>query len=129
MSDGEDRRHIEPEPYWFERWCEEGLADLVTEDLDGMFDPRGYFVYLLWDGDVTPLYVGQSKNVLARLGNHMGDREKRARVRRVQLVRCDSKQQMDGVERRLIRFFQPPLNRDLRVPSALTRARGVAADV
>ena len=75
------------------------------------FDPHGYFVYLLWgDSEDTPLYVGQSTNILGRLGQHMQAPDRRHRVRRVQVLRCRGKADMDRTERRLIACYQPPLN-------------------
>ncbi|MCW2652032.1 MAG: Excinuclease subunit-like protein [Mycobacterium sp.] len=75
------------------------------------FDPRGYFVYLLWGDDPdTPIYVGQSRNILSRLGSHMKDEKKRDMTRRLQLIRCPDETTMDNMERVLIRKHQPPLN-------------------
>lgn len=75
------------------------------------FDPSGYFVYLLWGDDPdSPLYVGQSTNILSRLGTHMGDAQKRRLVRRVELIQCDDRLAMDAMEAALIREHCPVLN-------------------
>uniref|UniRef100_A1UJS0 Excinuclease ABC, C subunit domain protein n=2 Tax=unclassified Mycobacterium TaxID=2642494 RepID=A1UJS0_MYCSK len=84
--------------------------NVVAEHLDEFFNPHGGFVYLLWGEDPnTPLYVGQSTNILSRLGAHMGDKTKRALVKRVQLIRCSTEKLAD-TEWRLIQHYQPPLN-------------------
>lgn len=75
------------------------------------FDPRGYFVYCLWGADDDrPLYVGLSTNVLARLGQHMSNRERRYGVQRVSLIKCKSHAQMESTESRLIGEYQPIWN-------------------
>lgn len=85
---------------------------LVAENIDANFNPHGMFVYILWgDDDSTPVYVGQSTNVLSRLGSHLGDREKRGLVRRIQLIRCATHNEMNNTELRLIREYQPLLNK------------------
>lgn len=87
------------------------LAEIETVAVADGFDPRGFFVYELWGEDSSrPLYVGQSSNVLARLGSHLGDAVKRASVRRVSLIRCRDFEQMDRLEARLIAQHQPPWN-------------------
>jgi hypothetical protein len=55
-------------------------AELLAADGDGM-DPSGFCIYLLWEvqGDATPVYVGSSGNILARLGDHLDYKGKRAR--------------------------------------------------
>jgi hypothetical protein len=91
-----------------------GLADLSAVQIEGEpagFDPRGFFVYLLWGaGSDKPLYVGQSTNVLARLGSHLGNPARRYQIERVTLVRCRTARQMDDTEMRLITKHQPPMN-------------------
>jgi hypothetical protein len=85
----------------------EGVAEVDLGD----FDPHGWFVYQLWGDDpMTPLYVGQSQNILSRLGSHMGVSSKRAKVKRVRLTRCATKQEMAALEKRLIRKYNPPGN-------------------
>lgn len=75
------------------------------------FAVRGFCVYFLWSSDTDrPLYIGQSTNVLSRLGSHLGDREKRARVERVTILRLSTRRGMDTEERRLIRLHRPPWN-------------------
>ena len=84
------------------------LADITLDVFD---NPLGYFVYLLFGDDpVKPVYIGQSRNVLARLATHMSDSEKRDKTRRVQLVRCPDEATMDATERALIARYQPLLN-------------------
>jgi hypothetical protein len=79
--------------------------------IDHAFDPRGFFVYLLWGDNIErPLYVGQSRNLFARLGQHMSNRERKHLVKRVQVMRCKSEADMTSTENRLIALYQPPLN-------------------
>jgi predicted GIY-YIG superfamily endonuclease len=73
------------------------------------FDPHGFFVYVLWD-DRRRLYVGKSTNVLQRLGQHMGKKNKRDLVTRVQFIRCKSERAMRDKETQLIRMHRPPMN-------------------
>lgn len=91
---------------------ERELAKLHRVDIDNGFDPRGCYVYVLWgSSDVTPLYVGRSTNVLARLGDHLGDSTKRSEIERVRLVRCKNAKTMAETELRMIAQFQPPWNK------------------
>lgn len=74
-------------------------------------DPHGYYVYCLWGDDPDrPLYVGQSSNILARLGSHLSNRSRRAAVRRISLTRCKTHTRMCKTEMQLIDLYQPPLN-------------------
>jgi excinuclease UvrABC nuclease subunit len=84
----------------------------VTENLSDGFDPRGCFVYLLWEdaADRVPIYVGQSTNILVRLASHMIDPAKKYRVRHITLIRCRDGRRMDDTERRLIQRYRPELN-------------------
>lgn len=85
---------------------------LMSVDLDAGFNPHGFFVYVLWGADdVTPLYVGQSKNVLGRLGSHLESASKREKIERVTLVRCPTAAAMAKTELRMIRHYRPPWNR------------------
>ena len=78
-------------------------------DPGGGFNPHGYFVYCLWGDDHScPIYVGQSTNVMGRLGSHVNT--KGAQIRCVTLLRCRSQRQMEGIETRMIDHYQPPLN-------------------
>ncbi|HET6915952.1 MAG TPA: GIY-YIG nuclease family protein [Acidimicrobiales bacterium] len=86
-------------------------ARLAVETIGESFDPRGYFVYLLFgEDDARPIYVGQSSNVLSRLGNHMSANDRRGRVTRVGLIRCADDRQMFALERELIEHYRPELN-------------------
>lgn len=75
------------------------------------FDPRGYFVYVLWsESPRQPMYVGCSVNILARLGTHWGQKKRRDVMNRVEVIRCRDRWEMDQLEARLIRRYRPPLN-------------------
>jgi hypothetical protein len=90
---------------------EEAARQIAAESIDGSFDPAGCFVYILWGADPDrPVYVGQSSNVLGRIGEHMGDRGKRELTRRVQVIRCQDKAVMNQTEAQLIRALRPLLN-------------------
>jgi hypothetical protein len=75
------------------------------------FDPRGWFVYLLWTGKDAecPLYVGKTGNMLARPGAHFG-REWGAEVGWVTFVRCASERDALAAESVLITRYLPPWN-------------------
>lgn len=89
----------------------ESIRTAVRASLDVAFDPNGYFVYLLWGEDLEqPLYIGRSTNVLSRLGTHLNDRDKRAVISRVSMMRCDSEMVMCKMEERLIRLYEPEWN-------------------
>lgn len=85
------------------------LNGLSRVQIDDCLDPHGYYVYILW-GETEPIYVGQSSNVLNRLGSHMGDPEKRAATKRIQLIRCDDREKMLETELHLIGEYRPILN-------------------
>jgi predicted GIY-YIG superfamily endonuclease len=87
------------------------LRHTVSSRIGDAFDPHGYYVYLLWgDDDETPLYIGQSRNVLGRLGSHMTNNDRRNLVKSVQLIKCSGKRTMDRTEAALIREYKPPMN-------------------
>lgn len=72
-------------------------------------DPHGFYVYTLWQAD-EPLYVGQSRNIYARLGAHMSDREKRRRTTSISLSKHSTIKRMDDAEWHLIAELNPALN-------------------
>jgi hypothetical protein len=47
---------------------------------------------------------------MGRIGSHMKDRVKGSRIRYVTLERCKLKEQVDWLERELIRQYLPELN-------------------
>jgi hypothetical protein len=75
----------------------------------GEIPTRGFCVYVLW-ADTTPLYVGSSQNVLARVGSHLGEAAKRRAVTRVTITRYETRGAMLDAERALIERYNPPLN-------------------
>lgn len=89
-----------------ERVTSHALEHLTRDGLD----PHGYFVYVLMKADGSALYVGQSTNVLARLGAHMGDREKREQTALVRIYKCETFHEMSALEIELIKKLQPELN-------------------
>jgi GIY-YIG catalytic domain len=89
-------------------------AELLTTDGDGV-DPAGFYVYLLWgtQADDVPMYVGRSGNILLRLGQHLGNTEKRAGVGWITLIRCTSEMAMVRREAELIRKYRPAWNKQI----------------
>jgi excisionase family DNA binding protein len=80
---------------------------------DGWLDQPllgGLQVYVLFGVDDAPLYIGQSTNVFARLGEHLRHPAKRAQVARIAVRECASKADMDETEQRLIAAHCPPWN-------------------
>jgi predicted GIY-YIG superfamily endonuclease len=74
-------------------------------------DTRGWFVYVLHGQTLDDvIYVGLSTNVLARVGTHMGSRDRRHLIERVTFIRCASKEEMRRREYELIRRLRPRLN-------------------
>lgn len=87
------------------------LRHTVSARIGDAFDPHGFYVYILWGDDPdTPLYIGQSRNVLGRLGSHMQAADRRHDIRTIQLLKCSGKRTMDRTEAALIREYRPPLN-------------------
>jgi predicted GIY-YIG superfamily endonuclease len=75
------------------------------------FDPRGYFVYCLWGADPNrPLYVGMSENVLARIGDHTRNPDRRHAIERVTLLHCPGRHAARETEARLIAESRPLWN-------------------
>jgi hypothetical protein len=104
-----------------------GLAGITEARIGDAFDPQGYFVYLLLGADGYPMYVGQSSNILARLGSHMADPVKRDLSHRVTVLRCETKAQMDDTERRLIQHY--PVTPQQRPPRPPPESTGAPAPV
>lgn len=94
----------------YERRFQRLSEGFVADSIEGSFDPDGFFVYQLIAANGEVLYVGQSGNILSRLGSHMTDRKKRRRTKRVALIRCPSIDQMLELEARLISQLQPVWN-------------------
>lgn len=102
---------IKQHDYDLDRARTDAVCGLVAEAVVDSFDPRGYFVYVLWGSHPeVPVYVGQSTNILARLGSHLGDKAKRTLVERVQLIRCRGQHGMNRLEAELIYKYNPTLN-------------------
>jgi len=114
-----------------ERRIRNGLHVVATSVLGDGFNPHGYYVYCLWGQDEEkPLYVGQSTNILSRLGSHLGDGRKRREVRRVSLIVCKGPRHMTTTEKRLIKHYQPEWNSvgiERKRRSASVDARSAAA--
>lgn len=73
--------------------------------------PHGFFVYILWGAGDNAVYVGQSTNVLGRLGYHMSkDKKKLTATRYVELIRCADRDDMNATEIKLIRKLKPAFN-------------------
>lgn len=92
----------------------------------------GFYVYALYGAESpdVPLYVGQSTNALARVGNHLGEARRREQVTRVAVRQCESQVDMDETEARLIVAYCPLWNTaciPYRVRQRRTPPRGATA--
>ncbi|MGH2690315.1 MAG: hypothetical protein ACRDKW_16135 [Actinomycetota bacterium] len=86
------------------------LGDRAEVEVDDL-NPHGFYVYVLWPAsDDRPLYIGSSTNVLARVGTHVVNPERRPRITRITLIKCFSAADMSDTEGRLIQFYEPELN-------------------
>ena len=94
------------DPAMLRHYTSKAGIPLYSLDVDAI---RGFCVYLLIDVDGTVIYVGQSTNLLGRLGDHLRNPEKRD-CATIQILRCDSKNHMDDVETALIKLYRPKLN-------------------
>jgi hypothetical protein len=102
-------------------------ADALMRELGARdFDPRGFFVYILWDAEDEAVYVGQSANILSRLGNHMQDAEKRGQTVRASFIRCETRREMDATEAWLISKLDPKLNIALTDKPRSVRRKAIA---
>lgn len=121
-----DRKHVEVDRLFSERIQLEAAPELEKAGLS----PHGFFVYLLCGEDGQVMYVGQSTNILSRLGSHMGARWKREGTVEVKLIRCSNNEQMMRLETLLIRQHAPPWNTagvDYRVLQARREAKRVTS--
>ncbi len=66
-------------------------------------------IYFLLDDDDRVIYVGKSKNVLARVGSHLYDERKSPYISRVAGVAVPP-ERLDEVERLYIKLYSPPFN-------------------
>lgn len=57
------------------------------------------------------VYIGQSNNILRRIGEHAGCKEKE--FDSFMYIRCDDKKERDKLERHWIEKFQPKYNSQL----------------
>jgi excinuclease UvrABC nuclease subunit len=75
-------------------------------------------LYVLWHDKGDPIYVGQSRNVFHRLGQHFGNGEKRRLTQYVQVYECESTVLMKQLEVDLIDEYRPPLNKQGNLDNA-----------
>lgn len=95
---------------------------MVRESVGTEFNPNGFFVYQLIGANDEVLYVGQSENVMSRIGSRLYDPLKRGAIERVRLVRCLTREDMNKLELTLIAEFCPRWN-ILGVPADVLVAR------
>lgn len=88
------------------------FASLVLESFHtgNSFNPRGSFVYVLAADSGRPLYVGLSRNVIARVGSHLSAAPFRDEIGRVLFIRCRNAPAMENLERWLIERLAPSHN-------------------
>lgn len=67
-----------------------------------------HFVYLLVDEENEVFYIGETGNLLSRLGKHSRTHR---RLKRMKIICCDSKREARLLESLLIRRLKPVLNR------------------
>lgn len=77
---------------------------------DTGFSPHGFYVYLLYGADGQARYVGQSTNIMSRVGSHMGAKWKREETATIKIIKCASESQMMRLEAILIRQILPAWN-------------------
>jgi hypothetical protein len=87
----------------------EVTRNLQSVNIADAFNQQGFFVYLLIGHHDKPIYIGQSTNILSRLGSHMSG-NKRELTSKVQIIRCRNKKSMNLTESILIKQHQPMLN-------------------
>lgn len=85
------------------------LGEVVQADIFDCLDPHGAYVYILM-GESEPVYIGQTGNVHARIGDHMRDTEKCAATKSYRVLRCKDRQHSLQVEETLIRKYRPRFN-------------------
>jgi hypothetical protein len=86
-------------------------------------DVNGYFVYLLLDVSGDPIYVGQSRALLGRLGTHLRDELKGSETVSMRMIKCQDQRQMAALEYAVIQKYQPRINtllKKIRVDEYLT---------
>lgn len=89
----------------------QNYADPIEIELSKAWG-KGYYVYLLYEDnklDYEPIYVGQSTNVVSRIGNHATNKLLKNVVRCRVLV-CHSHRQMNVLESALINRYLPSVN-------------------
>jgi hypothetical protein len=91
---------------------------------------RGYYVYMLCDAVGDPFYIGRSKGIFARLGDHMERRDRRTMTESVALIGCNSEAEMKALELVLIKLYRPKLNIKgiVEKPAAVSRREKFVRD-
>jgi hypothetical protein len=85
------------------------VANSHTSSLSLDVDPFGFYVYCLWaEGENSPFYVGQSRNIFGRLGQHV--QRFGRRLARVTVTACPDEEAARRIEGELIRQFRPVEN-------------------
>lgn len=67
-------------------------------------------VYVLRGIGGEVAYVGKTKNIFTRFGEHLRNPVKRSLVRTAELYRCHNMGEATELENKMIDFYQPPLN-------------------
>lgn len=109
-------RTLTEERYKREKLARQELAKLALDHLRSVrleeitSDPRGFYVYTLWDADDEPLYVGSSNALLGRLQTHLSSPMYGHLIARWSVQQAESKAEMLQAETKLIETWGPPLN-------------------
>lgn len=121
-TDAAKRRHKEAEAAWERerrtlekmRVCAErdsvATAVAAARQKGPLENPIGYYVYFLWAYGGELMYVGESRNILGRLGDHMRNPERQYAICRITTIECADEAAMHRLEGAAIREHQPPWN-------------------
>lgn len=86
----------------------DAVAITNTPQVGPLEDPHGYYVYFLWSHTNDLLYVGMSRNVLSRLGEHV--RQRGYAIYRITVVQCPDEASMERTKARAIAQHKPEWN-------------------
>ena len=77
-----------------------------------------FVVYKAYDASGSILYIGQSSSFGYRMDQHCHNSEWTKLVARIDVIHCDTKEEMTNLERSLISEIKPPHNRQLFLGSS-----------
>lgn len=93
----------------FTRKCNVSLDDLLP--IGKLIPVTGYYVYFLYGSDLqTPFYIGSTRNLFSRIGDHFYSARFSGMLSSVSIYKFDSEDQMLGQEMLMIKKYQPKFN-------------------